>query len=572
MASGKTRADMLQRLREIVTRADCIIGADAGMDDRVIRFLESCRPGERFRIIRQPHRDEGLRVTFGHGPDARTTAIGEALARLSEGERLWVACGEAGRAELVAEVLATAGHATLLLTGDNREGAAQAAFWRDPEGESRKYAAVVASPVVSSGLSIEHQGAPHFTHGMWLGSGAKVTPADAMQQLRRVRYLRTWTVAVTPNNAHDLDSADAILAGLQDAADAEGLEACPSGFDEFVAEIDADNARARADFAAGLWWALEWQGFAIERMEIAADAELAAGLSALGADLRERKISAILAAPDLSETEARRLRDRPNRTEPDNVALLRFRIRDDLGLDHGQTDRDAVEAWDDGRGPRRWDRFTAMQGRADTRREVGELSTRRFHRARVAAYRFLFEGFDLRPGLRITEADARAILDRVAARRYLQAYLRLVPAKWGREVAPKAPAYPVREMGEIMALMGLDLRRVEGAATPRCSDFPLEDYTASGGKPARNRFYVIDAEGWEQTAALAERRNRRRYHVEPVGLSLQMPVEPSRPALGDVVRRLSVVVGMALATGPRVGTAWAAWRERHHRRQEAARA
>lgn len=568
VASGKTRADMLHRLREIIGYADCIIGADAGMDDRVVRFLESCRPGERFRVIRQPHRDEDLRVTFGYGPEARTTAIGEALARLSEGERLWVACGEAARAELVAEALATGGHATLLLTGENRDGAAQAAFWRDPEGESRKYAAVVASPVVSSGLSIEHHGAPHFTHGIWIGSGAKVTPADAMQQLRRVRYLRSWTVAVTPNNAHDLDNVEAILAGMEEAAVVEGLQACPSSFDEFVAEIDADNARARADFAAGLWWALEWQGFNVERMEIDADAELAAGLSVLGAELRERKMAAILAAPDLSETDARRLRDRPNRAEDDNIALLRFRIRDDLGLDYGEVDRVSIEAWDDGRGPRRWDRFTAMQGMADTRREVGELSSRRFQRARVAAYRFLFDGFDMKAGARITEADARAILSRVADRRFLLAFLRLVPAKWGREIAPKMPAYPVREVGEIMALMGLGLRRVEGATTPTCHDSPLEDYTASGGKSSRNRFYVVSPSAWEVTAALAERRNRRRYHVEPVApVSLLLP-KADRIIVGAMARHLwpgSVLaaaprIGAAVAAVPRIGASYAAWR------------
>ena len=80
----RSRGEMLEALRRLVTDAECVIGADAGMFDRVLRFVESCRPGERARVIVVKPRDEGLRATFGVGADALASAYGEALARLSE--------------------------------------------------------------------------------------------------------------------------------------------------------------------------------------------------------------------------------------------------------------------------------------------------------------------------------------------------------------------------------------------------------------------------------------------------------------------------------------------------------
>lgn len=521
VADKKSRADVFSTLRDLVSRARCIIGADAGMDDRVLRFLESCRPGERFRVIQQPHRPEGLAVCFGFGPDALATAYGEAMARLSQGERLWIGCGEKSRAIEAARVLGSTSARVLLLHGDNRENAEQAEFWRDPEAVSRRYDCVIHTGVISSGMSIEHrQDGQHFTHGMLLASGATITPADAMQMLRRVRYLRSWTVATVPNNAKDIDNADAILSGMEQAADLEGLTVkdC-TAFDAFVSGIDADNARHRADFAAGLWWALEHQGFDAQRLAIQSGEGMAATLKTTRAEIRDEHRAAILAAPDLTDEHARRLREHPSRTEADQAALLRHRIMSDLGLT--ELDSAALDVWDDGRGPRRMDRFSAAtQGMADRNDHTGQdLALHRFSKARVLAYAWLLDGIGFAPGLHITDALARHLIGRVIERRYLLAFLGIVPAKWARDTGTEKngqakpfpmPAYPVREVGEIMERMGLELKRREFRSAPTCPDVPLEEITPCGGKSGRNRVHELTAESWEAVSAWAERRNTRR--------------------------------------------------------------
>lgn len=551
VADKKTRADVFNALRDLVTRAICIIGADAGMDDRVLAFLESCRPGERFRVIQQPHRADGLAVHFGFGPDALATAYGEAMARLSEGERLWIGCGEKSRAIEAARVLEATGKRVLLLHGDNRDNAEQAEFWRDPETVSRAYDCLVHTSVISSGLSIEHREAgEYFTHGMLLASGATITPADAMQMLRRVRYLRSWTVAVTPNNARDIDSADAILAGMEQAADLEGLtvKAC-TNFDGFVAGIEADNARHRADFASGLWWALEHQGFEVNRLQLRGDGQLDADLRTTRAEIREERRAAILAALDLTEEEAKRLRERQSLTEAEQYALLRHRIKFDMGA--SVLDGGILCSWDEGRGPRRMDRFSAAtQGLADRDDHQGDnLALHRFSKARALAYGWLFEGLELAPGLRINDAMARRLIGRVIERRYLLAFLGIVPAKWARHIDNNKdfpmPAYPVREVGEILERMGLDLKRREFRSALTWHDSPLGYITPSEGKNGRHYAHELTAESWANMETLADRRNSHRgslVEVKPINHARIVGCF-ARPVVGLAFPALSI--GMA---------------------------
>lgn len=518
VADKRSAADVYQRLVEIVSSAHCVIGADAGMDARTLAFLEACRPGERFRIVQVPTPKKGLQVCMGFGEPALVTAYGEALARLSQGERLWIGCGEKSRAIEASRVLASTGKRVLVLHGDNRENSEQTAFWRDPEGVSRQYDAVIHTGVISSGMSITHKAAgPWFDHGMLLASGATITPADAVQMLRRVRYLSSWTVAVTRNNRHDIDNAEAILAGMQDAAHYEGLQAQCSDFDAFFAGVKADDARARADFAAGLWWVLQEQGFEVDRLTLIDDAEGEVLLKEIRTALREEARSAILNAFDLSVEEAKVLRDAPSRTEAQAAALLKHRIKTDLGLD--VLDDAAIDAWDDGRGPRRMDRFSAaVHGLAEARDNGDTLALRRFSKARVLAYRTLFKSIKLEAGLRIDDDLAEELVRRVIENRYLFAFLGLVPAEWARYLGEgkefPMPAYPQKKVGEILERMGLATKRREFRSAPRTPDISLKDKYPSGGSEARFRPYVVTSESWETMEEWAAKRNERRMLVE----------------------------------------------------------
>lgn len=512
VADGKTKADLFSALREVVAQAECLIGADAGLDDRTLAFLESCRPGERFRIIEVPHQDTGRHVSFGFGQQTLAHAYGEALTRLAAGERLWVGCGEQTRAIEVARVLEASGKRILLLHGDNTGNPESAAFFADPEGESRKYDVVIHTSVISSGISVEHRCAPHFDHGIFIGSGAAITPADATQMQGRCRYLKNWTVAVLPNHQHGIDSEQAILTAVSEAARFEGLTGECTTFDRLVAGIRADDDQARADFAAGLWWSLAHQGFTVERLAPNNEIE---DIQHIRDELKAEHIQKILDAPDISPEEAESLSRADGQTEGGKYKLLRHRIMRSMGMD--ELDEDVIEAWDNGRGPVQMDRFSAATAQmADLSDDAGpDLTQRRFTKARALAYGLLFDGIDLKPGTRITLALAELILGRVIEHRFMLSYLGIVGAKFAKDPEKPfpMPAYPLREVGDILARMGLKTKRREGSATPTCGSFSNENPGHVGVNPAnreRCRFYEISTDSWYRMVWWAERRNQNR--------------------------------------------------------------
>lgn len=522
VADRKSMPEVFDTLREVVAQSECLVGADAGLDDRTLAFLESCRPNERFRIVEVAHQDTGRHVSFGLGKTALAHAYGEVLTHLAAGERLWIGCGEQTRAIEVARVLASSGKRILLLHGDNTAHAASVAFYADPEGQSRRYDAVVHNSVISSGISIEHRGQPHFDRGLFIGSGATVGPADALQMMGRVRYLKSWTVVAMPGHAHDIDDEVAILAACTDAARLEGMAGECTSFDRLKAGIEADKERAKADFAASLWWCLEHQKFTVERLVPGADV-LESDIQHTRDALKAEHIQKILAAPNISPEERESLSRADGQTEDGKYMLLRDRIRMSMGM--RDLDEDVILAWDNGRGPVQMDRFSAATEQlADLLDSAGpDLTLRRFTKARALAYGLLFKDIDLKPGQRITQSLADLILGRVIEHRVMLAYLGIVGAKYAKDPgqAFQMPAYPLREVGEILGRMGLKTsRRRKNLKTKmgaRCPGFLFEITPQSGTQRAIQEvetWYEIDAGSWHKMTWWAERRNKLRKTEE----------------------------------------------------------
>ena len=211
-------------------------------------------------------------------------------------------------------------------------------------------------------------------------------------------------------------------------------------------------------------------------------------------------------------------------------ALRKHSIRHALGIlaeDRPLTTAD-LEAFDDGRGPRRLDRYSnAVLGLAREDRESSGLALCAFERARVLAYRWLFDGFDLL-GHRWTDADADTVLGRVRERATLLAYLGIVGAKWTR-TKPPAIAYPMRELGEIFDRMGLETDRIRNRLKapmgPRCPGFSCQlegKEGPSGTQRARDvrkivdgsTTYVVLPESAATTQGLALRRNAAAHRAE----------------------------------------------------------
>lgn len=508
------------RLHELVSRARCLIVADAGCDARTMAFLESCRPaGERFRVIEMRQQKQGIEATYHTGGDAPAAVVGECLEELASGGRVWIATESSRRAEVLGEFFKAQGYTALAVTADTKGEADQEAFLAAPEAESLRYDVVIASPVIGSGLSIEHKEAgEHFTLCAFIGGGHRVTPADAAQAMRRVRYIRRFSLGLLPNSQVGKQAPESILRAWEEAAELEGRPAFANSFSALVSSIKADQDNARADFAAGLLWQLERAGWALYQGERDQDVGIVASLAEVKQQQEDAHRAALLAAPILTDDEARALESKQGRTQLQNLTLEAWRIRAALGLD--ALDERALDFWDNGAAVRRLDRFSAWRGVVGAFDDTREnLASRRYRKAVAKAYGALFDGIDL-AAVRWTDDLAALVLDRIIARRHLLAHLGLVPKTYGvwmedREGEPlpfTRPKNARQELAEVLRRMGLEWRALTVRVAHTPAQTTLENMGQGACKPKTKnaRVYVVTAESLAEMERRAESRNARR--------------------------------------------------------------
>ena len=522
-----TNEGVFNRLRGIVRRARLVVAADAGADARTVEFLEACRPGERFRIVEMKQVPERIEATYHVGGSAHEGVVGDVLEELAAGGRAWLAVESKDRAAILGELFTQQGFRVMAVTADNKGDTAQAEFLADPEAESRRYEIVIASPVIGSGISIQHDdnAGKHFTLAGFVGGGHRVTPSDARQMMARVRYLKRFTLGLTPNNRLGRHSPEAILTAWQQAAQLEGKPASADDFSHFVAGIRADDMSLRNDFAAGLLWQLEAAGWNLRQ---ATEDHAALGLSgplkaikdAQEADHRAE----LLAAPVIDYFHALRLERTSNRTRSQETTLEAHRVRRALGV--SVLDDAAIDFFDNGAGLRRLDRFTALRGVAPAFDDRSDnLARRRYWRACAKVYADLFAGFDLTRD-RITEGAAEIILGRMIERRFLLAHLGVAASTYGtwqetkdgRLLPFSRPKNARQELAALLDRAGLKWRAIRSrVSTPAQTD--IANMAQGGYKTARNkmgRVYQVTQDSWAGMQAWADRRDAARATVRAV--------------------------------------------------------
>ncbi|WP_417623191.1 plasmid replication protein, CyRepA1 family [Parasphingorhabdus sp.] len=558
---GGSAQAAFDRLRAVVAQAECVVVADAGVNDRVIEFLEAARPGEQFRIIEQVAKRPGIeaRISFGKN-DGPANVVGDALAELGAGGKVWLSCESSKRAAAIGQLFDAYGYRVMAVTADNQNNAAQAAFLANAEDESRQYDVVVASPVISSGISVEHRDAPHFTLGAFIGAGGAIAPSDAAQMLRRVRYLKRYTIGMYPNNRTGNQHPDAILQAAAQAARIEGDRVSQAtDYDALVAAVRAEHENVRADFAAGLVWQLKAAGWQLEAHDGTAQDSIVAELKLHRTALDDRHHAALKAAPVLSDDAADALKRNQSRTDLQSITLEAHIIRRALGMVGQPLTDDAIDWWDDGRAVRRMDRFDAWRGVVPSRNAEGvPVTQRKYLEAAARAYVWLFDGFDIDAADWLTAEAAGVIVERIMQHRHLLAHLGIVSRKfaaWNQdgktgEIRPmKWPAYPVREVTDVLARMGLEVKAnrrrcdTSGVSSNRKHAHVSHPSTSTKGNPIV-RIYSVKPDSLTAMTAWCDQRNAAR-RVQTVAAR---PLGNRVAQVGDAIRHPSVpVIGSVLA-------------------------
>ncbi|WP_156472043.1 plasmid replication protein, CyRepA1 family [Gluconobacter japonicus] len=407
---GKDPQKAFHALVHRIRHARCVMVADANIPASVVRFLEYCRPDERFKIIRQPVQDTGKKVGYHIGKDALASSIGEILTRLEDGQNLWIACEAPETAKLITGMIEGRGFSSLGVWPDNKGNKAQGAFLSDPEAEGVRYRAIVHSPVIQSGVHIADAG-QHFDHVFWIGAGMALTADKVMQTLGRVRYAKTFTLGLLQNNKQATPDSATLMEGLRMASVSEGL---PDGsgtvYDRFTAARRAEHAYAVSDAHMAIITVLRHAGWSVHRLD---RVSYGAALSDEIKSQREANSEAwkveVLTAPILSREGAETLQKQRGLNTAQSASLEAYAIRSHLGV--SDLTSEIYDFWDGGRVIGKLERFLSMTGRPsnpDVDRVA--LCHQRFPKAVAAAYARLFRGHVLASDMRLSPDDVRDMM------------------------------------------------------------------------------------------------------------------------------------------------------------------
>lgn len=505
-AGGGTSRDVYNRLEQLVRDAEAVIVADADIDARTLLFLEKCRPNEQFTIVTMKEQTTDKRALMHRDIGA---VLDEISLELMTGGKVWLACESADRARYYADKFRREGHNVLCITAETKMGPDEKAFLTNPEAISRAYDIVVSSPAISSGMSIEHKGAPHFTLGAYIGCGTSTSPRDAKQQLGRVRYLTQFLIGLDYSNLTGGQNVDGIKAGAEGAAEIERAEIAWTDFDSYVTGIKAEAANAKADFAAGLWWVLEAAGWQLDRPEDPEDTSkrrIATDAAKAGKDARAL---ALIEAEPLDSHQCE-LMGKAARNQLMEIRYQASQMRAGLGkLDLTRAD---VDLWDNGRGRSKIAGFEDLIGAEVVLPQDSDiLSARRFRNARRNLLPALFSGIDLRGT--ITAEQATMVLDRVMTKPEVFAAVGIVGPKYraqyktkdGRLQPVKRPKRPGQELRDILTRCGLDLIEKRERSVPKSSLLSTRE-DSFGTKSERGYTYQVPPESWQNMVEILERR------------------------------------------------------------------
>jgi putative DNA primase/helicase len=505
-AGGGTNRDVYNRLVQLVRDAEAVIVADADIDPRTLLFLEKCRPNERFTIVTMEEKATGKQAMMHRDIGAVLDAIS---LELMTGGKVWLACESADRARYYAGKYRREGHNVLCITAETKMGPDETAFLANPETISRAYDIVVSSPAISSGMSIEHKGAPHFTLGAYIGCGTSTGPRDAKQQLGRVRYLTRFLIGLDYSNLTGGQNVEGIKAGAEGAAEIERAPIVWTDFDSYAAGIKAEAANAKADFAAGLWWVLEAAGWQLERPEDPEDTSRRAVASEAAKAGKDTRALELIEAEPMDRHQSD-LMAKTARNQPMEIRYQASQMRAALGkLDLTRAD---VDFWDNGRGRSKIAGFEDLIGAEVNLPPDSEiLSARRFREARSTLLPALFSGIDLRG--KITAEQATMVLDRVMTKPEVFAAVGIVGPKYraqyktkdGRLQPVNRPKRPGQELRDILARCGLDLIEKRERSVPKSSLLDTRE-DSFGTKSERGYTYQIPPESWQNMVDILERR------------------------------------------------------------------
>ncbi len=278
--------------------------------------------------------------------DKRFHLLADALTAVDEGKNVFITCNNKHFATTVDAIVREMGKTALLVTADTNDSEEARTFIEDPTEECKKYQVVVASPTLSTGVSID---GTHFDKVCGFFGINPGTYQDADQALSRVRNCGDVSVWVQGHTTEPIlrDEVDIYW----DAIETE--RGSTKDLYEEKREMSKGQflwARlyARIKFLIHQWSVNKDQKFAAMREELGFKIETvpeddvanSTGVAIYNSfkDLGTDRAKAIFEAQEIDDEDAAKLGRKKQRSHDEQLSLERFRLwellRDDLTLEN----------------------------------------------------------------------------------------------------------------------------------------------------------------------------------------------------------------------------------------------
>ena len=204
--SEEIRSNVFERMKKILSNSDNSAFLDADITDTDIEFYCSMMgidPSEVLLVTGDDkvsdHKVDLVYTSSGKGLDGLTDDI---IACLRSGGRPIIYCEGEGKArglhKRLIELFPNKKDRIKLFSG-KLDSAKSEGLVNDPSGYTKNLDCLIHTSKLGSGFSIEHD-TPHFTQGFCIFSGTCLTAQQAIQGMKRVRYIRYWKAIVLINN------------------------------------------------------------------------------------------------------------------------------------------------------------------------------------------------------------------------------------------------------------------------------------------------------------------------------------------------------------------------------------
>lgn len=451
------------RLKRLIAEAECVIVADANINQDTLTFIESCKPNERFNIVEIKPKNE-KKIVYIH-PDKESVI--DKIVRDIKGQdkKVWLACDSADRAKDADKVINGNHNINSFLITRNTTKSKAKKFLDNTDQESKKYQAIIASPTISSGVSVEHRDAngttqPHFDYVAGILTGHSVTSRDAYQMLGRVRYAEELHLFIDQKFTPCID-AETRKEAWQHLSGENG-----TSLTDLIATIQANNEMDKASFANNLYYLLEYYGFEIRRAEYSVNAAIEQELKEARKEIKEADKNGILNAKPITEEVASKYRRSLDLTDAEVYELKAYDKRMQLNLPFDavltEQDLDVNIA--------QVIRYNAVFGHHKAVRDkTTDIALRDYTKQAGDIFKGIFKELNIKGGAIFSDSQARSVLKRIEPHQKYLAAIGFIPKSFAQKKETKTA---VKRLKLLLEHFGIktDGKRIDNPALRKKSD------------------------------------------------------------------------------------------------------